>query len=45
MNRCKEKRVEWAIFSNLYGVWFPNVEHEWYEKNPALLPILNLRNY
>jgi hypothetical protein len=26
--------VEWAIFSDLYGVWFPGVEHEWYEKDP-----------
>jgi len=34
MNKCKERQVEWAIFSDLYGVWFPNVEHEWYEKDP-----------
>ena len=34
MNKCKEKQVEWAIFSDLYGVWFPNVDHEWYEKDP-----------
>jgi hypothetical protein len=34
MNKCKERKVEWAIFSDLYGVWFPNVEHEWYEKDP-----------
>jgi len=34
MNKCKEKRVEWAIFSDLYGVWFPNIEHELYEKDP-----------
>ncbi|MGB2697922.1 MAG: hypothetical protein WBD28_08730 [Candidatus Zixiibacteriota bacterium] len=34
MNRCKEKQVKWAIFSDLYGVWFPNVEHEWYDKHP-----------
>ena len=26
--------MNWAIFSDLYGVWFPNVEHEWYEKDP-----------
>lgn len=24
----------WAIFSDLYGVWFPHAEHEWYEKDP-----------
>lgn len=34
MNKCKERQVEWAIFSDLYGVWFPNIEHEWYEKDP-----------
>jgi hypothetical protein len=34
MNKCKEKNVNWVIFSDLYGVWFPNVEHEWYEKDP-----------
>ena len=27
--------VDWAIFSDLYGVWFPDVRHPWYEKNPA----------
>ncbi len=34
INKCKGKQVKWVIFSDLYGVWFPNVEHEWYEKNP-----------
>ena len=34
MNKCKEKKVEWAIFSDFYGVWFPNVKHEWYDKDP-----------
>lgn len=34
MNRCKERRVDWAILSDLYGVWFSDVEHEWYEKHP-----------
>lgn len=34
MNKCKEKKVNWAIFSDLYGVWFPDIEHEWYEKDP-----------
>jgi len=34
MDRCKEKQVNWAIFSDLYAVWFPDVEHEWYEKDP-----------
>ncbi|MDH5684828.1 MAG: hypothetical protein OEZ20_10215 [candidate division WOR-3 bacterium] len=34
MNKCKEKKTNWAIFSDLYGVWFPGMEHEWYEKEP-----------
>jgi hypothetical protein len=24
----------WAIFSDRYGVWFPDVRHQWYEKDP-----------
>lgn len=34
INKCKEKQVKWAIFSDLYGIWFPKIEHEWYEKDP-----------
>ena len=34
MNKCQEKQVKWAIFSDLYGVWFPNEKHIWYEKSP-----------
>jgi hypothetical protein len=34
MSKCKEQGVNWAIFSDKYGIWFPNVEHEWYEKSP-----------
>jgi hypothetical protein len=34
MQRCKARRVPWAIFSDLYGIWFPEVRHEWYEKDP-----------
>ena len=34
MNECKKKKVQWAIFSDKYGVWFPNEKHEWYEKDP-----------
>jgi len=34
MKRCKDKKVQWAIFSDKYGVWFPHVMHEWYEKSP-----------
>ena len=34
MSLCKEQRVKWAIFSDKYGVWFPEEKHEWYEKDP-----------
>lgn len=37
INYCKRKNVKWAIFSDLYGVWFPNEKHEWYEKHPSLV--------
>lgn len=33
-SKCVEKGVGWAIFSDLYGVWFPRVEHAWYDKHP-----------
>jgi hypothetical protein len=29
-----EKGVRWAIFSDLYSVWFSHVEHGWYDKHP-----------
>jgi len=32
---CKERHVRWAIFSDNYGVWFPEVEHGWYDKDPS----------
>jgi hypothetical protein len=34
IQRCKDVNVSWAIFSDLYGVWFPDVRHLWYEKDP-----------
>ena len=34
MQQCKAQRVRWAIFSDLYGVYFPNEKHKWYEKSP-----------
>jgi len=30
MSKCREKKVKWAIFSDFYGVWLPEIEHEWY---------------
>lgn len=34
MDQCKATGVKWAIFSDLYGVWFPWIRREWYEKSP-----------
>jgi len=34
MEHCSRVGVRWAIFSDLYGVWFPDVVHPWYEKHP-----------
>ena len=34
MNKCKEMDVNWAIFSDKYGVWHSTEKHEWYEKDP-----------
>jgi len=35
VKRCKEKGVDWAIFSDKYGVVFPNDKIEWYDKHPS----------
>lgn len=34
MRTCKEKKVEWAIFSDEYGIWHSNRKHKWYDKHP-----------
>lgn len=34
ISRCKSQTAPWAIFSDLYGVWFPEELHSWYEKDP-----------
>ena len=31
---CNEKRVDWAIFSDKYGVLFPDSKVGWYDKAP-----------
>jgi hypothetical protein len=33
--RCSAETVPWAIFSDLYGIWFPEERHVWYEKAPS----------
>jgi hypothetical protein len=35
MEQCKQTKVNWAIFSDKYGVWFGDKKHKWYEKNPS----------
>ena len=34
MDTCKDEGVSWAILSDLYGIWFPHIKHEWYDKSP-----------
>jgi hypothetical protein len=34
MAACNSAGARWAIFSDLYGVWFPHVRRQWYEKPP-----------
>lgn len=33
-DKCKEEGVDWAVFSDEYGVWFPDEERGWYDKHP-----------
>lgn len=34
IKRCINKKVQWAIFSDYYGIWFADEKHKWYEKHP-----------
>ena len=34
VNECEKKHVNWAVFSDLYGIWFPEQIHQWYDKHP-----------
>lgn len=34
MERCKEQQVDWAILSDLYGVFRSSDRQKWYEKHP-----------
>lgn len=34
MNKCKNAKANWAIFSDKYGIWFSDTLHTWYEKDP-----------
>lgn len=44
MNKCKEKNVKWAIFSDKYGVWFSDKKHKWYDKNPDKVTIKEFKS-
>jgi hypothetical protein len=44
MHVCKERKVLWAIFSDLYGVWFSDEEHNWYDKSPDDVSDNDFRN-
>ena len=44
MQRCKDEGVKWAIFSDKYGVWFPNIKNEWYEKDPGKVTEQEFKN-
>jgi hypothetical protein len=35
ISKCKNKEVNGAIFYDKYGVWFSDINHEWYEKIPT----------
>jgi cytoplasmic iron level regulating protein YaaA (DUF328/UPF0246 family) len=34
IDTCKKVRAFWAIFSDLYGVWFPSEKYQYYDKSP-----------
>ena len=44
MTKCKERGVRWAMFSDKYGVWFPEEKHEWYEKDPNTVSEQEFKN-
>ena len=43
MSRCKARRVQWAILSDLYGVWFAKERRRWYEKSPDRVSEIEFR--
>jgi hypothetical protein len=34
MKTCIDNKVDWAIFSDKYGIWSKNDRRRWYEKPP-----------
>ncbi|MCW6160471.1 MAG: hypothetical protein LVQ95_05310 [Candidatus Micrarchaeales archaeon] len=39
MKKCKEREVDWAIFSDRYRVWFPNTENSRCGKSPGSVTV------
>ena len=39
MKKCSSAGVNWAIFSDKYGIWQSHERHAWYEKNPKRVSI------
>lgn len=35
IQKCKNNKVDWAIFSDKYGIVFPWSKIEWYDKHPS----------
>lgn len=44
MEKCKKEKVNWAIFSDKYGVWFPDKKRSWYDKPPESVDDKEFRN-
>ena len=44
VKRCKCRGVNWAIFSDKYGVIFPHDKIEWYDKHPSKVTPIEFQN-
>ena len=45
MNKCKEMDVDWAIFSDKYGVWHSTGKHDGTKRTQIKSQISNLKNW
>jgi len=43
IRECRRQSATWAIFSDQYGVWFPEEQHTWYEKHPNRVTLWEFR--
>ncbi|MBL4657925.1 MAG: hypothetical protein JKX73_07995 [Flavobacteriales bacterium] len=37
ISRCEGQKVKWAIFSDYYGIWYPDIKRLWYDKHPDMV--------